>query len=259
METAIRQIRTIAFNVVRQTLRNRSFLVLAGSGCMMFVFSHVLGTMSVGGTLRVVQNAGFWVLGMWGLVTAVFLGAGLVKDEVENKTAYLILSRPVSRATFLTGKFFGMLLAMGLLFVILASFMTGHLYVMAIEITGNYVVAVVFILLEWVMLAAFSMLFAAFTSPLMLGLFLSAIYFFGHGSKTIYILARNTETLWIKQVLLYLYYLFPNLEAVNFRAAALYNDPIALATMIHGAGTAVAWVVSLFAAALLVFHYRKLL
>jgi ABC-type transport system involved in multi-copper enzyme maturation permease subunit len=119
--------------------------------------------------------------------------------------------------------------------------------------------ALAFLFGEWVLLAAVSLFFAAFTSPLLHNFFLVSVAFLGHWSNELKIFADNARADALKMVLNTLYYLLPNLEALNFREAALYNDVISSAVMGQGALVLLGWTATALIAANIVFMQRRLL
>ena len=254
------QTKALAINVWREAVRDRLLHILVGSGTILIVFSQVLGEMAVGGRERVIQNIGFWVLGIWCLLAILYLGSNILKREFQRKTVYLVLSRPVTRPTFLIGKYWGMLMVLATMFILLAFVWLVMLQFNEIPIRSQHGWALAFIFGEWVLLAAVSLFFACFTSPLLHNFFLIGISFLGHWSNDLRILADQiTEPLWMKQVLKSIYYVLPNLEALNFRGEALYNIYISPSLLGQGGIVWFCWTASILVAANLVFMQRKLL
>jgi ABC-type transport system involved in multi-copper enzyme maturation permease subunit len=253
------QIRAMALNVWLESLRDRLLHVLVGGGVVLLFFSLSLGEMFVGGRERILQSFGFWMLGIWGLAAVMYLGSGILKREFQQKTIYLILSRPVGRTTFLVGKFCGMLLVLMTAFVLLTILWLPLLEAAGVEVRSQHVWAVLYIFLEWVLLAGMSLFFASFTSPMLHNFFLVGITFLGHWSRDIEIFARNAESPLSAGLLKALYFVLPNLEALSFREAALYGDPLSAGLLLKGAGVFAGWILVFLFAAAAVFQKRRLL
>lgn len=222
------------------------------------VFSLVLGEMAVGGRSRIIQNAGFWLFGIWGLVTVIFLGSRTVKNELQNKTIYLILSRPVSRSSFLLGKFLGILLVLSFLFFLLGITWFVLLNALSINFTYLHLITILFIFAECVLLSAVSLFFATFTSSLLHNFFLVGIYMTGHLSNDLINYASKVDSAWLKEVLEAAYYILPNLEAFNFRTEALLNlyPPV---NIFFQAGAVISlWIVVFLSGAHLIFYNSKI-
>ena len=159
MKVTVTQIRAIAVNVFREALRDRILLIMCGTGIGVMAFSIVLGELAVGARTRVIQNTGFWVIGLWGLLTVLYLGSNVIRREIHLQTIYLVLSRPVSRNTFMAGKYAGMLLVLTVVFAVLAAAFAVLLHAFGIDLTPAYGWTLLFLLGEWILLAGFSLLF----------------------------------------------------------------------------------------------------
>src|SRR5882757_7194392 len=98
----------IARNTFREAVRDRVLynliaFVLLLSGAAIFV-----GQISIDIERLVVVNLGLTAVSLFGVVIAIFIGIGLVSKEIDKRTLYTVLSRPVRRWEFIVGKFFGL-------------------------------------------------------------------------------------------------------------------------------------------------------
>lgn len=252
------QIWALARHVWIEALRDRVIQVLCVIGLTLQAFSIVLSRMAIGSHARVIQDMGFWVLWISGLLGVLYLGSNLVRMEIQNRTVYLILSRPVSRSSFLLGKFCGMILVLGTNYFILGLSFIGIMLLSGIQVSGQHILAMFFIFVEWVVLAAFSIFFAGFTSPLLHNFFLTGVAFLGHWCNDLRLFAKNTESQVVKGILNALYFVLPNLESINFKEAALYGDPVPNALLFGGVLFAAAWTGTLLFAAATIFSGRKI-
>ena len=253
------QMRAIAVNVWRASVRDRILLILWATALLFIFFSLVLGKMTIGNEDLALQTTGFWVIGIWGLISVLYLGSNIVRQEIYQKTIYFVLSRPVHRTTFLLGKFFGMVIVLASLFVILALCWLLLLLSKGVPLNAGHLIALGFIFGEWVLLASFSLFFAAFTSPLLHNFFLVGLSFLGHWSRDLYLFSQNAESAIAKSLLSVIYHVLPNLDALNFRQAALYNEPINAGMLMLAGGVLLAWMLTALVGANLVFSRRKLL
>ena len=253
------QIRAMALSVWLEAFRDRLLHVLVGGGAVLLFFSLSLGEMFVGERVRILQSFGFWMLGIWGLAAVMYLGSGILRREFQQKTIYLVLSRPVGRTTFLLGKFGGMALVLLTAFLLLSILWLPLLKGAGVDVRSQHVWALVFIFLEWMLLAGMSLFFASFTSPILHNFFLVGISFLGHWSRDIDIFARNADSPLVGALLKALYFVLPNLEALSFREAALYGDPLSAGLLLEGAGVFAGWILSLLFGAAIVFRKRRLL
>ncbi|PID73719.1 MAG: hypothetical protein CSB33_02105 [Desulfobacterales bacterium] len=252
------QIRALAVNVWLEALRDKLLQLLIVSGMVVITCSLILGNMAVGGHERIIQSTGFWAMGIWGLMAVIYLGSNMLKKEIQQKTIYLVLSRPVNRPVFLIGKFAGMILVLGTVFPVLSIVWLMVLQFSGIEIHLQHLVALGFIFIEWILLAAFSLFFTTFTSPMLHNLFLVGLTFMGHWSNDLNRMAETgVKEEWIKILLKAIYYILPNLDALNFRSEAIHDLMIHGSILLNGLVIWFFWTATIFVGANLIFLQRK--
>lgn len=248
----------LAVNVLREAIRDRMLHFLAGFGILLMLSSIVLGQMAVGGQERVVQNLGFWILGIWGLMAVIYLGSGIIKREIKQKTIYLVLSRPMNRVIFVLGKYVGILFVLLSLFLMLSVALLLLLRFHGIPIQFQHLIAFAFILGEWFLLGGLSLFFASFTSPVLHNFFLVGVTFLGHWSNDLRLFAENAESLFLSRFLMGIYFVLPNLEALNFREYAIYDQDVNMTLIWQAAAVMLFWILTAVTAANIVFARRKL-
>src|ERR1700729_4292660 len=102
----------VAINTFREAVRDRVLYNLIFFALMMTGAAILVGGISIGIERMVIINLGLSAIAIFGLVMAIFIGVGLVHKEMEKRTLYSLLSKPVRRWEFLTGKFAGLLLTL---------------------------------------------------------------------------------------------------------------------------------------------------
>ncbi len=95
-------------NTFKETIRDRVLAVIVVFALVMIVGGLWLGSISLGEQGRMMKDFGLVAVTFFGLIVAVFVAAGLVHKEVEKRTVFVLFSKPVSRAAFIGGKFFGL-------------------------------------------------------------------------------------------------------------------------------------------------------
>src|ERR1044071_3897809 len=98
----------IASNTFREAVRDRVLYNLIAFALLMSGAAVLVGQISIGIERLVVINLGLTAVSLFGIVIAIFIGIGLVSKEIDRRTLYTILSRPVRRWEFIAGKFFGL-------------------------------------------------------------------------------------------------------------------------------------------------------
>ena len=117
------QVVAIAVNTFKETIRDRVLAVIVVFALLMIVGGIWLGSISLGQQGRMMQDFGLVAVTAFGLIVAVFVAAGLVHKEVEKRTVFVLFSKPVSRAAFITGKFIGLCGTMGLVLAGMGGFL----------------------------------------------------------------------------------------------------------------------------------------
>ena len=98
----------IASNTFREAVRDRVLYNLIAFALLMSGAAILVGQISIDIERLVVINLGLTAVSLFGMVIAIFIGIGLVSKEIEKRTLYTVLSRPVRRWEFIVGKFFGL-------------------------------------------------------------------------------------------------------------------------------------------------------
>ncbi len=135
----------------------------------------------------------------------------------------------------------------------------GIMILESISLSFQHLWVMLFILSEWILLAGFSVFFASFTSSILHNFFLVGITFLGHWSNDLLLFAQNAQMIWLKKLLKTIYFILPNLEALNFREAVLYDEAIGSAILVQGAFVAIGWMLTALIAANIIFMARKLI
>ncbi len=212
----------IARNTFRETIRDRVLYSLIGFSVLVIAASLLAASVSLGQEARVIQDFGLTAMLIFLLIITIFIGTQLVYREVERKTVYLVLSKPVSRDAFYLGKFLGLSLTlavvasiMGAVFLSLVAFKTG-------SFSSSGLMAVIFMCLEAWILTAVGMLFSSFTSPLASAIYTFSLALIGHSSESIWRIAQKAQPA-VRYALEAVYYIFPNLEKFNLRNEVVFN------------------------------------
>src|SRR5947199_2253507 len=176
----------IATNTFREAVRDRVLYNLIGFALLMSAAAVLVGQISIQIERLVVINLGLTAVSLFGIVIAIFIGIGLVSKEIDKRTLYTVLSRPVRRWEFIIGKFFGLAgtLVVNTFFMALGVF-GALLYVShRLQKPDAWVlVALYFIVLQFVIVTALALLFSSFSSPLMAAVFAFALFVIGSFSE----------------------------------------------------------------------------
>ena len=70
--------------------------------------SLLLGQLTAGQEVKIIKDLGLAAISLFGHFIAIFIGIGLVSKEVERRSIYALLAKPMTRTQFLLGKFLGL-------------------------------------------------------------------------------------------------------------------------------------------------------
>ncbi|MFQ5719562.1 MAG: ABC transporter permease, partial [Acidobacteriota bacterium] len=102
----------VAAMTFREAVRDRVLYVLLAFALVMIAMARLMALLTVGSETRIVTDTGLAAISMFGVLTAVFVGVSLITKEIERRTAHTVLARPVSRWTFVTGKYVGLVVTL---------------------------------------------------------------------------------------------------------------------------------------------------
>lgn len=213
---------SIAFNTFRENIREKLLYNLLIFALLMIGSSILLTRLTVGEWDRLIINLGLSSMSFFGVLIAIFVGISLVSKEIDKKTIYTILSKPVPRYEFLLGKYLGLMIT---LFVNMAVMVAGLLAVMVYlnaPVTLLLFEAIGFIFLELVVITAVGLLFSTFTSTTLSAIFTLAIYVVGHLSTDLKQFGAKMDGLG-RAVLNAIYYILPNLERFNLKGQVIHK------------------------------------
>ncbi len=217
----------VAINTFREAVRDRVLYNLIFFALMMIGAAILVGQISIGIERMVIINLGLSAISIFGIIMAIFIGVGLVYKEMEKRTLYSLLSKPIRRWEFLVGKFGGLLLTL----VVNTSLMTLGLGAALYCVSGKFersdatiLVAVYFILLELALVTALALFFSCFTSPMLSTLYTLGIYVAGVFAPGILGISQFTPNWALAAITRFVYYVLPNFHNFGVIAAAAHGE-----------------------------------
>lgn len=185
----------IALNTFRETVRDRVLYAFVVFAFLFTLAGIILGSLSIGQNDRILQDLGLAVISMIGGIIAIFLGTNLVYKEIDRRTIYLILTKPIARWQFVLGKYLGLSFCLFVVTGLMGLFLIGLLAVYAADAhaLASVAEAVGLIYLELLFVIAVATFFSTFATPLMSVLFTLAIWLIGHMSQALLELAKLSQ------------------------------------------------------------------
>ncbi len=219
-------IKAIAINTFKEAIRNKILYTLLFFALIMMAFSLILDQATIGQRNKIIKDLGLASINLFGVIIAVVIGINLVYKEIEKRTIYPLLAKPVRRASFLIGKYFGILLTL-LVEVLLMSL---FFFLLVLLYEGRFdpylFLAIGMIFVELSVLAAVAIFFSSFSTPVLSGMFTFSVYVIGHLTPFLRDFGLNSGSTFMRHITQFFYYLLPNLERFNLKTHAVYNLPI---------------------------------
>jgi ABC-type transport system involved in multi-copper enzyme maturation permease subunit len=257
----MRRAGVVALNTFREAVRDRVLYNLVFFALLMMVAAIAVGQISIGIEQTVIVSLGLSAISVIGLLIAVFIGVALVSKEMDKRTLYALLAKPVRRWEFLLGKFAGLVLTLA---VNTAAMALGLLLVMIyvkhalVRSDAVVLVAVYFILLKLALVVALALMFSCFTTPLLAILFTVGLYIVGLYVQELRNLPVNVMSPAMAAFTKWLSYLLPNFENFNVMAMAAHGRAVPGPFILQNTLYTVVYCTIVLTAAAAVFSRRNL-
>jgi len=251
----------IASNTFREAVRDRVLYNLIAFALLLSGAAILVGQISIDIERLVVVNLGLTAVSLFGVVIAIFIGIGLVSKEIEKRTLYTVLSRPVRRWQFIVGKYFGLAGTLLVNTFLMAIGVFGALLYVAHRFErsdGWILVALYFIILQFLILCALALLFSSFSSPLLSAVFAFSLFVIGCFSEDLRgfaAMAGNGLTRWLATGAAYL---VPNFSALNVISSVAHGQPVPSNLILYNTAYALLYSAMALCGAILIFERRNL-
>jgi ABC-type transport system involved in multi-copper enzyme maturation permease subunit len=263
------RVASIALNVFRESVRDKVLYNLVLFAVLMIAASFLIGQLTAGQDIKIIKDLGLSATGIFGLFIAVFIGIGLVYKEVERRSIYGLLAKPITRVDFIVGKYVGLVLtllvniavmAAALLAVLAAMKLLGSpalaLVLDAPAVDPRLLLAIALIFVELALVTAIALFFSTFSSPMLSAALTFGLYIVGHFNadlKHFEQVVSSRPAAWLARAL---YYLLPNLAPFDISAAVVHGQPLAAGYVLMSVGYAVVYIAFVLLGATLIFARR---
>jgi ABC-type transport system involved in multi-copper enzyme maturation permease subunit len=250
------RITVIALNTFKENLRDKILFNLVIFGLLLIGSSILLSTLTLGEQAKIIKDIGLASISLFGTLIAIFVGIGLVSKEIERRTIYTIIAKPLPRYMFLLGKYFGLALT---LFVNIAIMVVGFFLILLLGHMvpdSGLMEAILLIFVELLVLTAVAVMFSTFTTPTLSATFTLAIYVIGHLTDGLKALAGKLPQGLTKSLLDLLYYTLPNLSNFNIKGQAVHGIPVEPSYLFGAVGYGVTYGAGILVLACVIFQHR---
>lgn len=262
-------IRIIAVNVFRESVRDKVLYNLVFFAILLMGASYLLGQLTAGQDVKIIKDLGLAATSIFGLFIAVFIGIGLVSKEVERRSIYSLLSKPIERYQLVVGKYLGLTLTLAVNLAVMTVALYGVLAYMAWmagpsaaaawdapALDPALLKAVALTFVELAIVTAIALFFSTFSSPMLSAALTFGLFIAGRFSADLRNFNQVLDSPTTTMLATVLYWILPNLAPFDVRAQVVHGQSVAAGylglTTLYG----VVYICALVTAAVAVFARR---
>ena len=247
----------IARNTVREVIRERVALVLALFGVGLLGVSLVLSPLALGEGRRVVLDFGLAGASMLATLLTIVLGSSLLYKELDRRTIYAVMAKPIRRSEFLLGKYAGLWVTAAALLAAMVAITMALIGVTSRSVPWTSLGSLALSLAELGIVTAVVVFFSAFTTPLLTAFFTAAVLLAGHFAEDLRYFGTHGGSQLLAYVTEGAYWLLPHLEVYNARGLAVHGLPVEPARLAFAVAYAGLYAAALLFAATAIFERRE--
>jgi ABC-type transport system involved in multi-copper enzyme maturation permease subunit len=265
----MKTIALVAVSVFRESVRDKVLYSLVLFAVLLVGASYLVGQLTAGEDIKIVKDLGLAAVSVFGLMIAVFIGIGLVWKEVERRSIYSLLTKPMRRYELVLGKYAGLALTLGVNVGLMAAAYYAVLAYMATTFAPEArsawpapavdpaaMKAFALILMELLLVTAVALFFSTFSSPFLSALLTTALWVIGSFNADL----RNFEAVvespaaaWLARGL---YYVLPNFSAFDVKLQVVHGLPVQWAYVATTTAYGAVYVAFLLTGAVVIFARR---
>jgi len=265
----MRPVLVIGANVFRESVRDKVLYNLVLFAILLIGTSYLIGQLTAGQDVKIIKDLGLAAMSVFGLFIAIFIGIGLVSKEVEKRSIYSLLAKPVHRYHIVIGKFAGLVLTLAVNVAVMAAALYLVLAYMAwgappLVQSGwdapardpALLKAIALIFVELTLITAIALFFSTFSTPLLSAAFTISLFIAGHLSGDLRDFARMVDSASVATLARGLYWVLPNLAQFDVKAQVVHGQPVPFGYLALATAYAMLYVGVLLAAATFIFSRR---
>jgi ABC-type transport system involved in multi-copper enzyme maturation permease subunit len=265
----VKAIAWIAVNVFRESIRDKVLYNLVFFALLMIGASLLIGQLTAGQDVKIIKDLGLAATSVFGLFIAVFIGIGLVSKEVEKRSIYSLLSKPIARYQLVLGKYFGLVLTLAVNLAIMMAAVYAVLAYMAWHsgpsaaqawevpaVDPALLKAFVLTFAELSIVTAIALLLSTFSTPLLSAALTFGLFVVGRFSgdlRNFNSVVQSRATAWVTETL---YWILPNLAPFDVRSQVVHAQPVSAGYLVMTLAYALVYVTALLVPATLIFSRR---
>jgi ABC-type transport system involved in multi-copper enzyme maturation permease subunit len=265
----IRSIGIVALNVFRESVRDKVLYNLVFFAIVLMAASYLIGQLTAGQDVKIIKDLGLAATSVFGLFIAVFIGIGLVSKEVEKRSIYSLLAKPIERHHIVIGKYLGLVLTLAVNLVVMAVALYAVLGMMLLLSTAaaasvwerpaldpQMLKAFLLTFCELSIVTAIAVFFSTFSTPILSAAFTFALFVAGRFSADLRDFNQVITSPIANALTTALYWVLPNLSPFDVRAQVVHGLPVTSGYIALSVAYTGLYVTALIIAAATIFSRR---
>jgi Cu-processing system permease protein len=255
---ALRSLGLIGLNTVRELLRNKLLYNLLFFAVLLIASSLFIAQLTIGQWDRIILDMGLGAAELTGVLIAILIGVSVVAGEVDRKTIFPTLAKPLSRGAFIVGRYSGLAAMLAVNVAVMTLSVAVVLRMAGYSLSRTAAAAALLIFIELLILAAAAVFFASFTTPILASAFSLSLFLIGHLIGSLQAFAQRTKSGVARAVSLAAYRVLPDLELFNLKAQAANGLPVPAGATSTAAAYGVVYAGIFLVLAIAIFSRRDL-
>ena len=259
----------IALNVFRESVRDKVLYNLVFFAILLIGASYLIGQLTAGQDVKIIKDLGLAATSLFGLFIAVFIGIGLVSKEIERRSIYSLLAKPIHRYQLVLGKYAGLAITLAVNLVVMA---VAQYVVLGYTAWGvapgvekawdapaldpALLKAIALIFVELLLVTAIAIFFSTFSTPILSAAFTLGLVVVGHFSSDLRNFGDVVDSPAAASIARGLYWVLPNLAQLDVKNQVVHGQPVPLGYMVVTGGYAALYIATLLVAAAFIFSRR---
>jgi len=217
------RIYAIALNTFREAVRSKILYAILFFAILLIMSSLALAELSLYEQDRVIKDLSVVTVTLFSVIIAIFTGVSLLYKEIEKKTIYTIVSKPIERWHFLIGKFGGIVMTIAVELAIMVAIVLILLAFRGITPSVTLMQALLLIFFEVVLVGAMAIFFSSFSTPFVSGMLTALLFASGHVYNAIESLALDHSVGFVRGLMQVGLWLLPDLTLFNLSMYVTHN------------------------------------
>ena len=259
----------IALSVFRESVRDKVLYNLVAFAVLLIGASYLLGQLTAGQDVKIIKDLGLAATTIFGLFIAIFIGIGLVSKEVERRSIYALLAKPISRPQFILGKYAGLVLTLAANIAVMTVALYAVLAYLNYSATPQVraawdtpgldprmLEAVALIFVQLMIVTAVALFFSTFSTPLLSAALTFGIFIVGHFNadlKNFDRIMQSPPAIWLARGV---YHVLPDFSAFDIKTEVVHGLQVGAGYIAATAAYGLAYIAGLLAISVLIFSRR---